>query len=73
MKCEFSYCIYNRDCNCIVSEIQINQLCMCDSCEIITVPEEDLEKYKEHRLKKIEEIWRNYDEQINYTNDSNLL
>ena len=61
MKCEFDYCIYNKEFTCILDKIQINSLGMCEACEIVTVPEENLKKYKKRRLKEIEEIWKNYD------------
>ena len=58
MKCEFEYCVYNRKCNCILDEIQIDRLGICESCEIVTIPEGKLEKYKEERLKEIENMPR---------------
>lgn len=57
MKCDFDYCIYNEDFICILDEIRIDSLGMCESCEIVTVPKESLEKLKKKRLKKIEKIW----------------
>jgi len=59
MKCEFDYCIYNMGFVCILDEIQINSLGMCETCEIVIVPKEKLEEYKRKRLKEIEEIWKN--------------
>ena len=53
MKCDFDYCIYNKEAICILEEIKINSLGMCDSCEIITLPKESLEKYKNERQKEI--------------------
>ena len=47
MECEFEYCVYNRKSKCILDEIQINRLGMCEECEIAKIPEEILEKYKE--------------------------
>jgi len=58
MKCEFDYCIYNKESICILDEIQMDSLGMCESCEIVAVPKANLEKYKKQRLKEIEEIWR---------------
>ena len=60
MKCEFSYCVYNEEFTCILDEIQIDALGMCEACEIVAVPKETLEKYKKKRLKEIEEIWKDY-------------
>ena len=50
MKCEFEYCVYNKKQSCILDEVRIDRLGMCDSCETATIPEEILEKYKEKRL-----------------------
>ena len=61
MKCEVDYCVYNRKSECTLDKIEIDQLGMCDSCEIVTIPKEELEKYKEKRLKQIKEIWEKYD------------
>ena len=61
MNCEFNYCIYNSDFVCIADEISINSLGMCDSCETVTVPAENLKKYKNKRLKEIAKIWNSYD------------
>ena len=64
MNCEFDYCIYNKEDVCILDNIGINQLGMCDSCEIVTISEKNLEKSKEKRLKEIAEIWKTYDKKI---------
>ena len=42
MKCEFDYCIYNKSFSCIVEEIKINSLGLCDECEIVAIPKEIL-------------------------------
>jgi len=55
MKCEFDFCVYNRDFACILDEIQINALGMCENCEIIAVPKTVLDHRKQQRLKEIEE------------------
>ena len=61
MNCEFDYCIYHKGRSCILDEVGIDQLGMCEACEVVAIPEEDLERYKEKRLKGIGEIWRDYD------------
>jgi hypothetical protein len=61
MKCEVGYCIYNSGRACTVGGIEIDRLGMCNSCEIVTIPKKELEKYKKTRLKKIEELWREHD------------
>ena len=52
MKCEFDYCIYNKEFTCILDEIQINSSGMCEECEFVAVPKEILEKYKNQRIKE---------------------
>ena len=57
MDCEFEYCVYNKENRCHFNEIAITELGMCDSCEIVTIPEEELRRYKEARLNRIKEMW----------------
>ena len=57
MKCEFESCIYNRNFNCIVNEPEINSLCMCDACIVVSIDKEFLEKEKERQLMELEERW----------------
>ena len=47
MKCDFDYCIYNRDFICILEEISINSLGMCEECIMIELDEGFLEAEKE--------------------------
>lgn len=54
MKCEFDYCIYNKDHSCIFKEIEINQLGMCDDCIMVTISTMSLEILKERQLEDIE-------------------
>ena len=65
MICEFDYCIYNRQSVCVLDQIQINRLGMCEEAEMISVPGEDLEEYKRRRLKEIEKIWADFDKRTN--------
>jgi len=37
MKCMLEYCIYNSGFTCILDEIQIDSLGMCDCCELVMV------------------------------------
>ena len=61
MRCEFDYCIYNNESTCILDEIQVDSLGVCEECEVVTIPKETLGEYKKTRLKEIAEIWKNYD------------
>ena len=60
MKCEFNYCIYNKELVCILDEIQIDSLGSCEACEMVNISKEILEKHKKRRLNEIEKIWENY-------------
>ena len=44
MNCEFEYCIYNRNSNCIVDKPKINDLGMCDACIVVSIEKDFLEK-----------------------------
>jgi|GEM_PF-782745 len=54
MKCEFQYCIYNKRDGCVLDEIGIDALGMCDACIIISVDSEFLGREKERQLAEIE-------------------
>ena len=59
MNCALNYCIYNKDHVCILNEIEIDSLGMCESCELVSVPEERIDEecieiYKSKRLDQIE-------------------
>ena len=53
MHCEFDCCVYNRGHRCILDEIQINRLGMCESCEMVAVRGAELEQCKEKRLREM--------------------
>jgi len=55
MRCEVEYCIYNQAFACMLDEIQIDGVGLCDSCEMIAVPKELMEQYKKERLKEMQE------------------
>jgi hypothetical protein len=62
MKCDFTHCIYNKARICLLDEVCIDTLGMCDSCEIVTIPEAELTEYKEKRLRVIEAMWKSDEE-----------
>ena len=66
MKCEFDYCIYNKEYACILDEIQIDALGICASCEIVVIQKEIVEKYKKARLDEIKEIWESNNKQFRF-------
>ena len=53
MLCEFDYCIYNKESKCLLREIRIDSAGLCDSCEIVALPEKTLDLYKEKRLQEL--------------------
>ena len=57
MKCSFEYCIYNRNFDCTLAEPEINHLGVCDSCIIVSLNEDFLEKEKEKQLMELEKRW----------------
>ncbi len=54
MKCEFDYCIYQRDGKCTVGGIQINSLGMCDECVVVSLEGALLEEGKRKHFENIE-------------------
>ena len=62
MPCEFNYCVYNNGSACILTKTRINHFGMCDLCEIVDIPQEDIERYKEKRLQELKKLWAAPDE-----------
>ena len=58
MKCAFDYCVYNKELACILDEIRINSLGVCEDLEIVSISKENLFQQKEKRLKEIERVWK---------------
>lgn len=46
MKCENLYCIYEKDGECLLDQIEINSAGFCSECILLSVPFEALEKLK---------------------------
>ena len=59
MKCYFDYCVYQKNNVCILSidGIEINNLGMCEHCEIVTIDAELLTALKQKRPNDITKIW----------------
>ena len=53
MNCAFDYCIYNKDSACILEEIEIDFSGVCQTAEVVSIPENKLKEYKDRRLKEI--------------------
>jgi len=60
MTCEFDRCIYNREWKCLLDEVNINNLGMCDDCILISLDWDFLEAEKERQLQALEERWDNW-------------
>jgi len=57
MKCEFEYCIYNENFECVADNPGIDSLGMCDACIVISLDKVFLEKEKQRQLLEIEQRW----------------
>ena len=51
VRCECYLCVFHKDEECILDEVGVDALGMCGSCEIVSVPREEMEKVKARRLK----------------------
>jgi len=58
MKCEYEYCIYNKDFKCSLDGVTINSLGMCDDCIIISLDKGFLEAEKDKQRKEIDKRWK---------------
>jgi hypothetical protein len=54
MRCEFSFCIYNKNAKCILDEVEINAFGMCDDCIIVSVNADFIDAEKEKYLLMID-------------------
>ncbi|MCL2556025.1 MAG: hypothetical protein FWE03_03270 [Firmicutes bacterium] len=52
IRCEFKWCIYNKESECTIKEIEINSLGMCDKCIMPNIEAGVLEEAKEGLLRK---------------------
>jgi len=57
MYCEFESCIYNRECNCLIDEPEINSLGMCNDAIVVSLDSDFLEKEKKIQLAQLEVRW----------------
>ena len=53
MKCEFEYCVYNNNFDCLLREIHVNAFGMCDDCILISLDEAFLNDIKEKQLTEL--------------------
>ena len=54
MNCEFDHCIYNESLLCLLEEIEIDSIGMCDSCIIFSLESEVLQNEKKRQLQELE-------------------
>ena len=55
MKCDFKYCIYNKESACIKSEVKINSSGMCNGIFAVNIPDGLIEFYKETQIEELNE------------------
>jgi hypothetical protein len=55
--CYFEYCVYQKDNVCILGDMEINSLGMCDTCEVVNIHKNLLVTLKKQRLDEISERW----------------
>ncbi len=56
MICENDYCIYWDKNECILNEIHLNNMGVCESCISITIPEKELKRLRKEQLEQIEAL-----------------
>ena len=56
MICENDYCIYWEDNRCILDEIYVNKIGLCESCIYVSIPGEKFKKMREEQLARMEAI-----------------
>ena len=59
MKCYFDLCVYQKDNDCTLDTrgMEINNLGMCEHCEVVTIDDEVLANVKQRRLDEIADTW----------------
>lgn len=55
MRCENVFCVYCNKEKCILKEISLNEIGMCDCCINVNIPEQELKKYRKTLLKMYDE------------------
>ncbi len=59
MECYNDLCVYWKDDICILDRISINEIGMCNEYISVTIPDGELEEYREKHLQELCEIDRN--------------
>ena len=58
MKCKFLLCIFNKNFECVLREVEIGERGECESCILARLPIEEIEKFKEEPLMKLEKTYK---------------
>lgn len=45
--CSVDMCIYNENGECLLDDIEINELAMCAECILVSVPDDTVQKLKQ--------------------------
>ncbi len=56
MICENYFCIYWKKNKCILDDIYLNSLGVCESCINISIPDEELDRLRKEQLADIEDL-----------------
>ncbi|MCL1863503.1 MAG: hypothetical protein FWF78_08055 [Defluviitaleaceae bacterium] len=54
MNCANDYCLYNRAFECILDEVSLDSIGMCDDCIVVKIDENILEEEKKMQLDALE-------------------
>jgi len=57
MRCETENCIYNKQFECMLVNISINSLGMCEECIPVLIDKAYLESEKLRQLREMEDRW----------------
>lgn len=55
MKCANYLCVYSSNGECVLEDISLDISGICESCILISIPKDDLKKYKEEVLKRLDD------------------
>ncbi len=56
MICENNYCIYWAENKCILDEIYLDNMGICESCINVSIPDGELERLRKEQLREIEDL-----------------
>jgi hypothetical protein len=62
IKCYYEYCVYQKDNACILDDVEINSIGMCEHAEVVSLGEDFLAAAKQRRLDEIAQRWSHENE-----------